>query len=387
MRRTGAVVCQNLGAADSPRRALLHYKIDPVIDARLQGKYHHTNNWEVPELVRILNGFGFMVDLVDRSNRKWMPEDRYDLLISNASGNSGKLFPVYAARMPRALKIFYALGPEVGDANARVLDRYTYLTERTGQELSAMRVMESVDIGACMAVSDAIVCLDDNGYSTGTYRDYPLPIHRIAPSASPRATFDPRWMTSRSRSTFLAFTGDGFIAKGVDLLVEAFAQIPDARLVIAGPNSDTAFWKLFGERIRQAGNIEYEGFLQVGGDRYRQLMARCSWVILPTAAEGLCTSITTTMRSGLVPISTFESGVALDGCGYRLVSDPRQLIEDIRTAVTQLAHASDDEYARRVGATLVKAQDYSQAAFTQSWCTALAAVLNANGALAQSRFA
>ncbi len=256
-----------------------------------------------------------------------------------------------------------------------MVERYEFLKERTGIDLPTMRVMDKVDVEGGMAVSDAIVCLDDNGYSSSTYARFKLPTFTIHPSASPRATFDPRWLATRQRSSFLAFTGDGFFAKGIDLLVEAFLDRPKAQLFIAGPGSDKAFFTQYGAAIRRSPNIRYEGFLPVGGARYRELLALCSWIVSPPAAEGCATSITTCMRSGLVPITSRESGVEVAGCGYPLTSTVRELPGDIRRAIDTLTAMDAVTYAARVKATLLKSQDYSQAMFTASWSRALAAIL------------
>ena len=42
-------------------------------------------------------------------------------------------------------------------------------------------------------------------------------------------------------TNFLCFAGNGFICKGVDVLIEAFLQTPDLNLSICGPNTEKAF--------------------------------------------------------------------------------------------------------------------------------------------------
>lgn len=381
MQRRGDVVLRGLGGAGLPRRALLHYKIEPLLMAHLQKDYRHTNVWECPEIVRVLNAFGYTVDVVDRSNRSWMPGDDYDLLVSNASGNSGRMYPVYAGRMPRAVKVFYGLGPEVSVANARVLERYAYLRERRGIELAAMRVMDSVDIEACRRVSDGIIVLDDNGYSSQTYRHWGLPMFSVFPSSSPRASLLPTDVAKRDRGHFLAFSGDGFIAKGMDLLFEVFAEHPDLRLTVAGSDSDEGFWKVYDPLLKKAPNIRYEGFLTVGGAHFRKLTEECAFVILPPAAEGVCTSITTCMCAGLVPIVTWESGVDVKGISDYLPTDVRKLKDGIGRALRLHSSLGIPEYRSKVAATLRKSQDYSQASFSVSWRKALAGILDATGRL------
>ncbi|WP_126465103.1 glycosyltransferase [Candidatus Terasakiella magnetica] len=366
---------QDIGPAHLTKKALLHYTLDSTFQPHLQKDYRHTFLWESSELVRILNKFGFRVDIVDRTNTNWMPKDDYDLLISNASGNSGKLYPTYAKLTPRATKVFYALGPEPLHANERTLQRYDFAGQRTGNDVSAMRVMDKVDINSCMKISDAIIVLDDNGYSSSTYSSYKLPIYWVSPSSSPKALYETSFIRKRKRNTFLAFAGNGFIAKGMDLLVEAFENLPDCNLIIAGPHSDKTFWYLYGTRIQNADNISYEGFLTIGDEKYNRFVSQCSYVIAPVASEGVCTSVTTCMCSGLVPIVPHESGVDISSTGRYLTSDMMTLTDDIIEIVGQYSKLSDKEYAQKVSATLLKSQDFSQASFTKSWSIALANVL------------
>ena len=85
---------------DSPQtwpKALLHYKTDPLFNPRLSRNYAHPNNWELMEICRLLNQAGFRVDVVDRSEREWIPDDSYSLVISAAAGNSGQRYPFYAS--------------------------------------------------------------------------------------------------------------------------------------------------------------------------------------------------------------------------------------------------------------------------------------------------
>jgi glycosyltransferase involved in cell wall biosynthesis len=358
--------------AGRSKRVLLHYKTDSFANARLAETYAHTNFWEVIELVRILNSYGFEVDVLDRSHHSWKPEgDIYDLVISNASGNSGQYFIQFAPLLPRAKKIFYALGPAPDIANTLVLGRYARHTD-----IPPMRVMDKADLPACMALTDYIFCLDDNGFSTQSYARENKPIFRISPSLSPRCHFDPEFIKTRDTKNFLCFTGDGFIAKGVDLLVEAMEDLPkDFHLYIAGPPSEQAFFEKYNAKIEQLGNIHYVGFLEIGSPAHLDLVKKCAYVILPTAAEGLATSVATSMKFGMVPILTFECGVDASSCGFYCSSHVPEMVSSLRALMQSCATLSPQEYKEKVYKTVEKSAEYGQSAFTQSWNRALSSIL------------
>ena len=277
--------------------------------------------------------------------------------------------------MPSALRVFYATNSEAERAKARVLARYAAFETRTGVAASPMRVPDNVDIEASMSLTDAIICFDSNGYSSGSYEKFGLPICRIVPSTSPAVRFDPAWMACRNSRSFLCFSGNGFIAKGVDVVVEAFAGMPDLTVHIAGPKDDVAFWEAYGEVIESCPNVVYEGFLAVEGRRFNELCGQCAFVILPSASEGACTSVATAMRAGLVPITTYETGVDDGSAGFLLPSQNSELIGAISGTALRASKMDSSNYWRRVNRTRQASAIFSQRGFGATFSQALFDVL------------
>ena len=352
-------------------KALLYYKTDPLFNPLLVQRYAHTNNWEIVEMCRILHHAGFQVDVVDRSEREWLPDDEYSLFIGSGAGRAGWRYPQYASEMRSALRIFYATNAEAQRAKSQVLARYEAFEDRTGVRPSPMRVPDNVDIEASMSLADAIVCLDANGYVSESYSKYGLPTYKVVPSTSPSLRFDPNWKMTRNFKSFLCFSGSGFIAKGVDMVVEAFAGMPDLNLHIAGPDNDVGFWEAYGTVVDSCPNIRYEGFLDVRGRRFRELCGECSFVILPSSSEAACTSVATAMRAALVPITTYETGMDDGRAGFVLPSDNRELVGAIVETASRVSRLDSREYWRKVGATRQASATFSQAGFSATLTQAL----------------
>ena len=152
--------------------------------------------------------------------------------------NSGRSCHKYASNTPSALRVFYATGPEVELANDLILDRYAALKVRTGVDANRLRIAEAVDIEACMDSTDAIICMDGNALCLGSYSRFGLRSYPIVPSTSPAIRFDPDMQKAKEFSSFFCFAGNGFISKGVDMVVEAFAAMPELKLFMAGPQDD-----------------------------------------------------------------------------------------------------------------------------------------------------
>jgi glycosyltransferase involved in cell wall biosynthesis len=362
-------------------RALMLYKTEPFFYPESAVDYRHTNSWEILELSRILDQLGYRVDVVDRSEREWTPADEYALVVGNASGNSGQRYPFYCEATPSAHHVLYATGPNPTLADELVLNRYLALERRQvsagGYEadFAPMRVMDKIDMAVNLKLSESIVTIDGNGFTRESYEVGGKPIQTFTPSTSPALEFDQSWVNSRDLSSFLCFAGNGFIAKGVDLVVEAFLMLPDYKVTIAGPDTDSDFWRIYGDRIAASPNIDYVGFLDVNGARYAELIRSHSWSLLPSAAEGVCTSVATTMRSGLVPIVTRETAVNTGNFGTLLPSGPTEIIDSLVELIPQLATMELAVYNARVEATVGASLAYTQDAFTESVKSALERLL------------
>jgi hypothetical protein len=365
----------NSDYTDLPHRALLYYKTESLVNKKNGEKYDHTNLWEITEIVAILNRFGFIVDVVDRSAKSFEPENIYDIYIGIGSGNSGKFFAQYAKRIPDALTILYATGTNPLVRNQLGLDVYRMFHERTGIHASPMRLFDEADFNDFINYTDYIFCIGEEGiFSFESYKIFGKSIFPILPGTSPKIRFSPNWLKTRKRNHFLCFAGNGFIHKGVDVITEAFLSMPECHLIICGPDSEKPFFEAYGDKIAKSSNIHYKGFLQVGGVEFEEICSRCSFSILYSSSEGLATSIASTMRAGLIPVVNPETSIPVADYGV-LMSDKQDRINDIIKTVRQIVQMSDEEYGRRVYATLIKSLDYTQSGFTMSFSKALLSVM------------
>ena len=323
------------------------------------------------EICRILHCAGFWIDVVDRQECEWSPDDEYALFIGNASGRAGWRFTHYADRVPSARRILYATSPRADLAAALMRARYEAFESRTGVRAPRMRIPHDVDIQSIVTLSDAIFCFDANGFALESYSKFGLPSYPIVPSTSPKVMFQQTWLASRRRKAFLCIAGDGFVVKGVDLVVEAFSTMSDLSLYVVGSKSDFGFWEAYGSVIASSPNISFEGFVSVSGRRFRDLCGECSYVILPSSSEAACTSVATAMRAGLVPITTRATAVDDGSAGYILASGTNELIDAIRETAIALSRSGIDDYSNRVRTTLRASATFSQAGFTVAFSDAL----------------
>lgn len=354
--------------------ALLYYKTDSLSVKALAKKYIHTNDWEVLAITKILNQLGYFVDIIDRDitlRNVRKISDQYDIFIGIGAGNSGKYFSDIAERLTKAIKIFYAAGPEPDESNRLELGRYENFKRRHPEiEFEGRRLIDKVDIDRAMRSTDVIFCVG-NKFTQDTYKKHGKPIYRINPSSSPLITASLKDLTEKSPLHFLYFGGNGSIVKGLDVLIEAFVGLPELHLYICAPH-ETEIEAAYGEILRSAKNIHWVGFVTVGGKIFNDLTAKCGYAILPSSSEGIATSVTTVMRKGLVPVTTYESGIDLEDFGFQIKNVD---IDALRQQIKEISTITKEDLKRRIFASYLNSFQYTQAGFSKSFETNLISVL------------
>lgn len=328
------------------KNLLLHYKNVDLEKQNLNQDLAHTNMWEIAEIIRVFNVLGWNVELVDRGIADWKPSAHYDLFISNASGNSGRMFTKMAKLIPNTYKVLYAAGPSADLSNDLVQHRYKNFARRNdlSEELEMLRHFDKIDIQNSMNYFSEVICIDDNGWSSETYKKYAKPIHKLRPSSSPNAFDNAQILRRKSVHHFVLFLGNGFIVKGADLVIEALREFPQVRLEVCGPfKSDSLFWKTYKNEIRRNPNINTHGFVKVGSKQYYRLVSNAMWQIHNSAAEGCATAITTLMQAGVIPISNRESGLNTTGIGINIENVQNSEVESTRLAIDKALNARPAE--------------------------------------------
>ena len=336
---------------------LLHYKNVDMHKAYFNDR--HTNSWEITEIIRIFNILGWNVELVDRTVSNWVPTRNYDLFISNSSGSSGDNFVIMSEKIPTTFKVMYAAGPAVDISNQLVNQRYEDLIIRKNLDIAVkpLRTFKT-NIDMIMSHTNEIICIDDNGFSSNSYRRFGKPIHLLNPSSSPGA-FDTRQTVLRkSKSKFMLFLGNGFIAKGGDVVLDALKYAPKIELNICGPyKSDPLFWKLYKKTIKHNSNVNSFGYVHIGSRKYFNVIKDTQWQIHNSAAEGCATAVTTLLRAGIVPISNYETGVDVNKIGIGIKNTNNDNVASTVLAIEEALdskNSSIDEFMQSIYKQSVK---------------------------------
>jgi glycosyltransferase involved in cell wall biosynthesis len=317
------------------RRALLAYLVHPLLPPRcLRDRVMFSNRGLAQEWVRALNRLDFAVDVVGWSNSRWTPDRQYDLFV----GHGGVNFSRIADCLPAAtVKIYFGTGLHQGVQNQRAAARSEDLRRRRGIEVPPDRFVGGDEVAA-YARADAIVCLGDSRVAE-SFRPHPR-VFSLSNAVFPLGTTRrPLRDFEAARGEFLFFAGRGNLHKGLDLLLEAFVDLPCQLHVCQHlqPQFASAF-----RRELARDNIHVHGFVRMRSRRYRELARRCAWTILPTCAEGQPGSVLEGMAFGLVPILPDSANIPIDSWGVRLEG---LTVADTRAAVHAASRLSTDSVA------------------------------------------
>ena len=352
------------------KTALVLFKTFPVfINSRKRNT--HQNNYEIIILIKSLNLNGYKVDLVDREYRGVIPEKHYDIFIGLAAGNSGFLFNKIAEKLTKTIIIPLCLGPNPSTSNRMINSRYKFFCERNkligplSENNLPMRMITKIDFDKTLKLSDLLMVIGTKQtFSIETYLKLGKPIFNYIPLIKKR-TF--KLDSKKNLNNFICFAGNGFIVKGVDLVVDIFLDLPHLNLEIYGPNSDSLFVEYYSEKIKNSKNIKYKGFIDVGSKEFENVCNRNSFQIFLSCSEGMATSVMTCIRYGLVPIITYESSIEVDKFGYLIKEDdPQNIMVKAKEYVQTASKMDIKEFQWRRQKTIEYGKKFSEKKYIEN---------------------
>lgn len=333
----------------TPRgRVLLSYITRPFTSIAHNQLDGHTNYWEVKDMVATFLERGYIVDVIDFHNIHFVPKYSYDIFI-DVAGNMGRISPLLPAACK---KIFFATGSFSAFQNNAELERLTSLKVRRGVALAPRR--QIVDMGG-VAYADIIsgVC---GAFPTSTYEQFGKPIHMIPVSSSHTFAFPSNKNYTAVKTHFLWFGGAGAVHKGLDLVLEAFASMPEYSLTICGKFAgEEDFVNVYQRELYETSNIHPIGYIDPGSTEFIRICTNTIGVVSLSCSEGTASSIILAMHAGLLPIVNKETGVEVGEFGILL---PDSDIETLKLAIRDIASSDPETLKMRSNAAWRYVQEH-----------------------------
>ena len=321
-------------------RVLISYIPDDVRKDEADVSPDHTHFWECRQMARTYAESGFDVDVVMFDDTSVRPDKDYDILVSARTDleRLSRLVPKHC------LKIAHLDTAHFLTHNANALARLADIRERKGVALRSNRMLEDnwaiefADFG----------CVLGNRFTAGSYAYAGKPIYRIPLSSVQRFDWDDDKDFDRCRNTFIWFGSGGFAHKGLDLVIDAFAELPDQRLLICGPvDIEKRFVAAYREQMYDSDNIETIGWVDITTDRFRDITRGAVATIYPSCSEGGGGSVITCMHAGLIPVVTEEASVDIGDSGIEL---QEASVESVRAAILRICETDAAELEHRAKA-------------------------------------
>jgi hypothetical protein len=319
--------------------ALISYGIKIFKDIR-KGKgfsLNHSTGWEIYTISQILLDFGYNVDVIDYTNKKFIPKKEYSILV-DVHSNLERLAPL----LPKhCIKIFHPCWSHWIHHNQAIYKRLSGLRERRNIILKPTKLIQP---NFSAEMSDYIT-QRGHGFTAETYAFTNKPTFSIRHSTQCEYDRPLNKNYNDCRKNFLWLGGYGCVSKGLDLLLDVFSELTDYNLYVCGrlfqePDFETAFNK----ELYSTKNIKNLGFIDVSSEEFKQLARKCIALIYPSSTELSSGAVITSMHAGLIPVISKECGVNVGDFGLVL---KKCSADEIKETILKLSCFSTEDLAER----------------------------------------
>jgi glycosyltransferase involved in cell wall biosynthesis len=183
-----------------------------------------------------------------------------------------------------------------------------------------------------------------NEFTVSTFSYAGKPIYRVP---MPTPVLHP-WPKEKNfdacRKHFLWFGSFYLVRKGLDLVLDAFAEMPEYHLTVCGPiNEQRDFERAYYKELYQSPNIDTIGWVDINSPKFIEIMNHCIGLIFPSCCEGQAGGVVACLHGGLIPIISYESGVDVHDFGLILKTCS---IDEIRNAIQMVSSLPAQELQR-----------------------------------------
>ena len=306
--------------------------------AKMRG---HTNAFEVIAMAESYLELGYRVEICDYENTHYkLPAD-----CVVAIDIHGNLERWHCESKNHCYFILHATGTHWLQCNLSELKRLEYVRNRKGGALSPRR---QVPASRAIEVADEVSVLG-NEYTMRSFEFAGKTITRIPISSAYEFPWPADRIFSSSKKKFLWLGSYGMVHKGLDLVLDAFASMPDLELTVCGrPEKEEDFLKLYEKELKHTPNIHFHGWVDMGSQGFSKIAATHTAVIYPSCAEGGAGSVIHCMHAGMIPACTYEASVDLGDFGELVKSGT---VEAVQEACRRIAELPDEDVESRARAS------------------------------------
>ena len=318
------------------------------------------------EIVRALNERRFIVDVVDYQDRDFSPMKHYDIVITHGNYNACRILD----RLPSdVISIAYESGCAQDEFERQTNERYQRFESAhpsVGKGLIPSRIFDHDDLAAVRRVS-AVLCLGE------LTRQTLLPHNPNCFSINNSAVVNSEIKAGSRPRDFVCVAGTGNIQKGIDLVISAFAEIPEATLYLASVIEPDVLRGLKSDL--KVPNIRYVHHRRRNPLLWKWLRERCAFTILCGMNSGQSTALVGCLGEGYIPVVNAEANMGLSTANSILIEGNE--VPCVKDAVRRAIALSDEKIATLSNAALSHFEsEFSVAAFRKRIGAVLHSILD-----------
>ncbi|MBW4632561.1 MAG: glycosyltransferase [Iphinoe sp. HA4291-MV1] len=288
----------------------------------------HTSYWECRQIAQTLLDMGYCVDVIQYFNNTFIPQKDYVFYIETR----WTLQRCAPYLNKDCIKIFHADTAHIVFHNAAEANRLLALQQRRGITLTPQR-FEPPNKG--LEHADCATILG-NEFTMSTFRYAKKPLYRIPTSTQTLYPWSEDKDFDACSRNYIWLGSRGMVHKGLDLVLEAFAQIPDHHLTICGPvDKEEDFAQAYYKELYQTPNIHTIGWIDLESDKFKNILNNCIGIVYPSCSEGGGVSVINCMHAGLIPIVSYEASVDVDD-DYGVILKESS-VEEIKNSVQMIS--------------------------------------------------
>ena len=306
---------------------VLSYHTDPWIYPDCRETHYHTNRWECGLIGDTFVEAGYRLDVVEHTNPHFTPrpDTAFAIDLEQNLERYSRLVP------PGCVKLHHASTTHWTHCNLAELTRLRAIQQRRGVTLVPRR---QIPPNRAHEVCDRAIMVG-NAFTAESYAFSGKPMHRIPISTTTLCDWPADKDPERVRGNFLWFGGVGLAHKGLDLVLEAFARMPELNLTVAGAiDLDQDFKAAYQRELYETSNIRTVGWVMATSPEFLALLRDQVAIVYPSCAEGGAGSVIACLHGGLIPIVTRSASIDVGDFGFETRADR---IEDIMEATRRVA--------------------------------------------------
>ena len=282
---------------------------------------------------------GFRVEVCNWDDINYIPPDDTKIAIDIHSN-------LERWKLPKdCIKVLHATGAHWSFQNEAESIRLDGVKIRRGVQLIPRRTAAP---SRGTDVADHIVILG-NEFTEQTFRFAVKPMTRVPISSAYEFPFPESRDYEMARKNFLWIGSYGMVHKGLDLVLEAFAEMPDLQLTVCGrPEKEEDYFRLYEKELKDTPNIHFHGWVDMASSEFSKIALTHASVVYPSCSEGGGGSVIHCMHAGMIPVCTREASVDLNDFGVLIREGS---VSAVQEAVRKVASMSALEVGDRARAS------------------------------------